>query len=1201
MNTIQLSDHEYQVNAPTLAAMCVWNSRPFRTRHFITVQNTISALVSLLCLLLPHLAGAESHDELETSFRSPPAAARPWLYWFALSGNLTSNGITADLEAMARVGIGGVLFMEAERGAPPGPAAFGGPLWRNLFKHICGEAHRLGLQVNMNNDAGWCGSGGPWITPELSMQKLVWTEVMTNGGTHLDTILPQPKSARDFYRDIAVLAFPTSAGEEVSMGQHSPMITSSDPGADPRMLIDRKPKTTITLPKPSPENPSFVRIDFPERFATPVLSLTTGASVRRCFQGELHISDNLKDFRKVCDFDARPGVTTVSFPEVSARAFKIVFTRVDPNLKELTLAEVDLSPHFRLNGIQGKAVFANQEFVPQATYPTVPPGMTIARERLVDLTSQLQPTGRLVWDMPAGHWTILRLGHTSTGIENHPAPIGGLGLECDKLSKNGARAMFDGLMAKLIADSKPLVPGTLVSTHIDSWEVGCQNWTADFRQEFQRRRGYDLFPYLPVVTGRVVGNVEFSERFLWDFRQTISDLLVDNYAGEFQSLAGQHGMRLSIEAYGAPAQNLVYASRADEPMAELWSSHPYYAAASCTEMASAAHVYGKRIVALEAFTADSAERWLKHPFSVKEYGDWAFCEGINRLVIHRYALQPWTNPDRVPGMAMGRNGLRYERTQTWWEQSKAWHEYVARCQHMLRQGLFVADICYLAPEMAPQRWEAPMSSRERPRYNFDACPAEALMTMEIRNGRLALPNGMSYRILVLPQVDTMTPRLLRKIQHLAKDGAAIIGPPPMRSPSLSDYPGCDVEVRQITRELWDTSGSTGPGLGRVYWGETFTPRMDPQLRGKTDRGAVTYPDYQALAATLARLGVPPDFESDAKLRYTHRRDESTDIYFLASNQTNWITANCTFRVSRKQPELWNPVTGEVRKIALFHQSDGRTILPVTLEPVGSVFVVFREPVEASAGIATFTRNGENLLPQPGATSTTPPAAELLFDKDSRLRLLAWQPGRYVLQTASGSRRSVEISACPPAVTVEGAWEVNFQRNRGAPERLSFDALVDWSRHPDTGVKYFSGTAEYHKTITLSRELLKGPQRLFLDLGNVFVMADVKVNGKIFGTLWKPPFRVDVTDALMSGSNSLEIKVSNLLVNRQIGDEQLPEDSDRNVDGTVKQWPQWLQDGLPSPTGRYTFTSWRQWTNGSPLQVSGLLGPVKILPAAERNF
>jgi hypothetical protein len=1170
--------------------------------------------------------------DLADNFVHPPPSARPWVYWFPLDGNITSNGITADLEAMKRAGIGGVLYMETDQGAPRGPAEFAGPLWRGLFEHICSEAHRLGLQVNMNNDAGWCGTGGPWITPELSMQYVVWSQTNVDGPRRFDAILPQPTVKKDFYRDIAVFAYPAPA-------ENYPL-----------------------------------------------------ANVRR------------------------------------------------------------------------KSAESAGEVATHTEFGTPPAGIEVPRQRLAILTQRLNPGGRLVWNIPPGRWTILRMGHTSTGVENHPAPPGGLGLESDKLSRKATDAAFAGLMAKVVKDSKPLAGWgkTLVSTHIDSWETGSQNWTPLFRREFLRLRGYDPLPLLPVMTGRVMDSLEVSERFLWDIRQTVSDLMIENYAGRMRKLANSRGLRLSIEGYsGAPADDMAYGGRADEPMGEFWSFPRFLAANSCAEMASTAHTYGKRILGAESFTASDSEKWQGYPGSIKELGDWAFCEGINRFVFHRYALQPWTNPDRAPGMSMGPWGLHYERTETWWEQSIAWHEYIARCQYMLRQGLFVADLCFLEPEGSPQDFHSPIKSGfERPGYNFDGCASEVALTrMSVKNGRLVLPDGMSYQVLVLPRVETMTPALLRKIKKLVAEGATIVGAPPLKSPSLSDYPKCDREVRELAKELW--GGGPQPnaltertfGKGRIFWGGEFQVKHEPdeedtsplfasswiwnpgpnpanaappgpcyfrrsvsidsndpvavaslrmtadntfacsingqlavsgndwaksfavdvtrllqpgsnlitvaatntltvptpagllgvlEIRyasGRSQRiltgrdwqvatngqdwsaamvlgpmgmgpwgqvGAPAAPDptpdIQSLCRLMQRLGVPPDFASQSpdssnSLRCIHRADKGVDLYFVANKDVRPVDSLCSFRVGGRRPELWSPDTGRMERPAVYDERTGITRLPIHFGPIGSVFVVFREPAEPDR-IVSLKRDGQTALDlrSPDA-AVADPLPEIFRDSAGRLEVNNAGPGRWQWTGAGGDAHEFEAPASAAARILDGPWVVEFPPHWGAPEHVLFDKLVSWSDCPDSGVKYFSGTATYSKTFDIPAGALGGDHRWYLDLGKVAVTAKVELNGQDIGILWKNPYRAEVTDVLRAGENNLRIKVANLWINRMIGDEQLPEDSQRNSDNTLKQWPDWIEHGQPSPAGRFTFTSWRLWKKSSPLVPSGLIGPVQLQPAA----
>ncbi len=1167
-----------------------------------------SVIVTLLCTSAVFVSSAHADTalgKLEASFDQPPDSARPWVYWFWLNGNITREGITADLEAMKRAGIGGVLIMEVDQGIPVGAVDFMSLEWRDLFKHAVAEAGRLGLEVNMNDDAGWNGSGGPWITPELSMQKVVWSETAVEGGKRFEGTLPQPETVADFYRDIRVLAFPTPGDYRIEDIAH-----------------------------------------------------------KACFQ-----------------------------------------------------------TGFNLPSIAGD----------------VPSEMIIDPGRIVDLSDKMDAQGKLVWDAPVGTWTVMRFGHTSTDAENAPAPASGRGLECDKLSKAGIEAQFAGMMGKLIADVGPGAGKVLVRTHIDSWENGAQNWTEAMRDEFQKRRGYDLVPYLPALSGRVVGSLAISERFLWDFRLTISDLLLDNYASHLRELSSEHGVGLSIEAYGGPCDDLRYAGRADEPMGEFWVGGS--ALSVCKGMASSAHTYGKQILGAEAFTADDKERWQQSPATLKPLADQAFCLGVNRLVVHRYALQPWR--DRRPGMTMGPWGVHYERTQTWWELSTPWHEYLARCQHMLRQGLFVADICYVQPEAAPQGTQ----EHRRNDYDYDNCSAEVVLTrMNVRDGNLVLSDGLTYRLLVLPDVVTMTPELARKVRELVEQGATVAGPRPQKSPSLVNFPACDDEVQRIANEVWGDCDGTAIkehafGKGRVVWG--ITPEE-----------------------ILAKAGVQPDFTAGSRLNYIHRKTDDCDLYFVANPRPQNLSAVCSFRISGKRPELWWPDSGRIGSAAVSSEKDGLTSVALQLEPNGSVFVVFREPAGAHESFTTVTLDGKPLLsaletvpkvvvrkavyglqgdaqrtrdvreevqriadsgqhaitvrrlaeggdpamnvlktvvieyvigdktfavrgddndtvhltgdttsiavekalygilddpsrtrdvreklqhlldtgesqfqvaqlaqgddPAPGVvktlqlecivegkrivTSGTDPEVIILYEPSQAepfAMFAAWRPGEaivhsfrnglYEATSSDGRHLQAKVENVPDPLKLSGPWEVRFPPNWGAPDKVAVDPLVSLSENSEPGVRYFSGTATYTKTFTMPEDFARSTRRLYLDLGKVQVIAQIRVNGKDAGTYWKPPYRADVSGLLRHGQNTVEIAVTNQWINRLIGDEQLPEDSPRNDNGTLREWPAWLNGDQPSPTGRFAFTTWRLWHKDDPLPPSGLLGPVTLRANECRSF
>ena len=1070
------------------------------------------ALIGAISATAAPPAGA---DGLQAGFVKPPDSARPWVYWFWLNGNITKEGITADLTAMKRVGIGGVLIMETDQGAPLGPIPFASPKWRELFHRVVSEAHRLGLQVNMNDDAGWAGSGGPWITPEKSMQKVVWSETPAEGAKRFEGTLAKPAALAGYYRDIAVLAFPT-------------------PGS------------------------------------------------------------------------------------------------------------------YRISEIAGKAAFVRRDAAPTVVYGSAPPYSVIDKSNIVDLTARMDSAGRVSWDVPPGQWTIMRFGHTSTGVTNEPSPLSGLGLECDKLSKEGSEAAFNGFIGKLVADSGPLAGNSFVRMHIDSWEVGSQNWTARFREEFRKRRGYDLLPYLPVFSGRVVGSLEVSERFLWDLRLTVSDLLLENYEGHMQGLAARRGIHLSTEAYGdMTMDDLAYGGRADEPMGEFWTWNgdigdpKSHSDPSVIEMVSAAHVYGRHIVGAESFTSDDSERWRYYPGVIKAMGDLQIARGVNRFVVHRYALQPWLNVK--PGMSMGPWGLHYERTATWWDESSPWHAYLSRCQYLLQQGLPVVDLLYLAPEGAPSSFNPPEATLHGP-YRADACPPDALMNRAIvKNRRIVFPDGMSYGALVLPS-GPMTAAVLRKVKEIAEAGAIVIGQQPSKSPSLSGYPACDDEVERLAAALWSS--------GKVISDKTAE---------------------QALAAK----GVVPDFSGSPRLSAAHRRFANTDVYFVANTSRLTTNAICTFRIVNKQPEIWNPETGQIQQVVAYTRSRGRVSIPLSFGASDSLFVVFKPIRGAADPVTRFTRGGVDVLaaapaskivvkqalwgPKGDATRTkdvteqvqrildrqvasfrvadlavggdpalnvvktlrleyevdgktqnasaTDPETIVLWQRadqrpkarlevrSGRLAVAASALGEYSVRTQSGRILRASLPSVPSSLPVTGSWSLSFPAAMGAPKEVAVSRLGSWSESSVPGVRFFSGTATYRKSVVAPQTLFGRNLRQYLDLGSVEVIAEVRLNGKNLGILWRPPFRVDVTSVLRPGKNELEVRITNLWPNRMIGDESLPEDGNRNPNGTLKTWPSWVQKGGKSPTGRITFSSWKLWHKQDALLPSGLIGPVTIQPEA----
>lgn len=1004
----------------------------FPTRLTLGIFRIASLLLASLSL--------GTADTLRDQFQHPPAEARPWVYWTWLSSNLTREGITADLEAMQRVGIGGALILDVDQGTPPGTMKFFDSEWQAMFKHMVSEAKRLGLEINMNNGPGYYGSGGARVPPELGMQSVVSSEVSVKGGESLTLMLAKPVDRPD-YRDIAVLAI-----------------------AEPKRAAK-------------------------ERYQIPGFKM------------------------KALQWRGWVGYTGAQSAPLDAIA---------------------------------------------------PAEAIVPRDRVLDLTGKMDGSGKLTWHAPAGEWTVLRFGHAYNGSEIGPTPKDQRGPETDKLSKAATVHHFDTFVKRLNAvagDAK----AALVATHIDSWEGGGQTWTPGMREEFKKRRGYDPVPYLAVLAGRVVGDLQVTERFLWDLRKTVSELVVQNYAAEFQRLAHENGLRLTFESYTTVGNDLDVANWVDEPMAEFWTptgqGQDFYP--TTKSMASAAHLNGRRVVGAEAFTSFRTERWLWHPAMIKKLGDETFAQGVNRFVFHRYASQPFLN--RVPGLQMGPWGLHYERTNTWWEWSTPWHAYLTRCQYLLRQGEPVADVLSLQSEEPILRFQqSPLSG-----YDYDACSSNTFENVRVQNGLLVLPSGRAYRLLTLKHTGTMSIPLLTRIRDLVQQGAVVLGNLPAATPGLTDYPQADATLRQLAEEIW---------------GKDPAVPMRQLGKGKVFRGVS--PEH-----VLARLGIPPDFSSDKKLRWIHRQVGETEVYFVANTSDERVTATCTFRVHGKVPEYWDGETGQVTPIDAYDAgSNESTRLTLPFEPSGSAFIVFRAGSSVpKKPIQTIARDGIALV-EHGIGSGEDNAVDPLRGEVS-------QAGHYVVTRTDGAASAFDVPPLPEPVDVLGPWTLRFPPGWGAPPEVRLEELVSWNYHADPGVRFFSGTALYSKTLNVPASSLRADRRVYLDLGTVCVMARVKLNGRDLGILWKPPYRVDITAAVKPGANELEISVVNLWANRLIGDEHLPEDSERNPNGTLKSWPQWLLEGKPSPTGRFTFSSWRLWGKNDLLQDSGLLGPVTLRTVA----
>ena len=944
---------------------------------------------------------AQNYSGLENNFRTPPASSHPYVWWHWMGNNITAEGITSDLEAMKDAGIAGATIFNISTNADKGGffknsytrgITYHNAEWWKLVKHAAAEADRLGIEIGIHNCVGYTGSGGPWITPEKSMQKVVWTTV--RGPMPYTAILPQPETTLGYYRDIAVLAVP-----------------------------DRDP-----------------------------------------------------------------------------------------------------SP-----------------------------------DKIIDITLLMEPDGTLNWDVPQGAWTVYRFGHTSTGKRLRPVPedLNGMTLEADKLSPEAMSFHMHQVLDPLKENLGSYVGRSFKHILFDSFESEEQNWTPKMREEFIKRRGYDIIPWLPVLAGCDIGGKEKASRFLWDLETTISEMLVENAFLLPKTMINKMGLQTHMEPYGGPVDELYAASAADILMVEFWiNRRPTYGGKGLT--GSAGRALGKKILAAEAFTGDpSVSQWTETPASLKAAGDSAFAYGINRMVLHHWTHQPF--PDNIkPGMCFGWWGTHFGRNQTWFEPGKAWITYLSRCQSLLQLGDQVADFCVL--------------EKENPGSGGDAVSTNMFLDdLSVVNGKIVLTSGRSYSLLVIPERNTMIPAVARKLKQLVAEGAVVKGPRPEKSQGLQDWPDADKEVNAIGKEVWgNTDGISVKenkfGKGRIIWG-------------------------RQVADVLSEMGLAPDVKlsgsNTGDIRWNHRRDGRNDYYFIVNPENRPAHFKATVRIEGKIPEFWYPETGEIEVAGIWQNMKGFTDVDVRLKSNESVFLVFRRPSGRIDAVSTIT----TAIPDSLFKVTRIPNGNIL------IRSLA--AGKFTVEMVSGRKHSVEIKEIPQPVEIKGNWKVSFQPVTGSPVSGTFDHLASWTESADEEIKYFSGTAKYRNEFIIPGNILTTGFRVILDLGLVKEIADVRINGKQAGILWHAPFITDITRYLKPGVNIIEIDVTNTWVNRLIGDEQFPEDCNWGgffrVGCSLIEFPQWLINNQQRPSKeRSTFATWNYFTRESPLPESGLIGPVFLL-------
>ena len=1050
---------------------------------------------------------------------------------------------------MHRAGIGGFQNFDAALATPqivPKRLTYMTPEWKDAFLFTTKLADSLHLEMAIAGSPGWSESGGPWVKPQDGMKKIVWIETRVTGGTS-NIVIPKPAGTTGpfqnisrqaefgsgnsteqspvFYKDIAVIAYRLPA-DDIAMNELKPTITSSGGNFTLIQLADGDLDKTNLLPSDTTKGFAWIQFAFSQPQTIKAVTVVGGGD-----RGPFGLNGELKDTRSIEASDDGENFHWVSFipasnvlqqtidiPAATATYFRVTFKNppapfnmgamignggVPKPPAGTDIAEVILHTASRINMFEEKDAFAPAIHLYAKATPATDD--VIASADVIDVTDKLNADGTLNWTAPSGTWNIVRFGYSLLGITNHPASPEATGLEVDKLDPIAVKAYFTNYLDQYKNATGGLMgsKGGLQFMVTDSWEAGAQNWTSNLMQEFQKRRGYSMIRWMPVLTGHVVKSAEASEQFLFDYRKTLSEILAEYHYDALTNILAQYGMKRYSESHedgrAMIADGMEVKRKAAVPMSAMWTpssmngfSQVKYLS-DILESASTAHIYGQNLVAAESFTAFGlgGSAWSYCPENLKPTADLELASGLNRFVIHCSVHQP--TDDKIPDLGLGPFGQWFTRHETWAEQAKAWTAYLSRSSYLLQQGKFIADVVYYYGE---DNNITSLFGKKLPAvpegYTYDFINADALINLlSVKDGMLVTPSGMTYRVLVLDSNATkMSLPVLKKIAQLVKDGATIAGIKPESTPSLSDD---EAVFKSTVKEAWNSSNTK-------------------VLSGKS------------LSDVLTSINIAPDFtytkpQANTKLMYVHRKLSDRDIYWVNSRNDAAQDVEASFRIEGKVPQIWHAETGK-GEAASYSIANGVTKVQLHLSPNDAVFVIFKDKASKTS-----------------VTLAAPTEKQLM--------------------------------------AVDGSWKVDFQKDRGAPATATFDKLASFTENTDAGIKYFSGTATYTKTITAGANWFAKGAQVWIDLGSVKNVAEVIVNGKSLGIIWKQPFRVDVTTALKPGENTVAVKVTDLWVNRLIGDAQ------------------------PNVTTKITYTTMPFYQANSKLQPAGLLGPVQVISVTKK--
>lgn len=1071
------------------------------------MKSTLYKTLLCVSLISPFALCAQKTNMLETGFVKPADDVQTSIYWYWISDNISEEGVIKDLHSMKEAGInrafiGNIGLSEWE--SCKGKVVFNSEEWWKILHAALKTATELNIEIGIFNSPGWSQSGGPWVKPEQAMRYLTSVKAEVTGGKKVNMQLPKPD--KDF-QDVKVIAFPSVDKKGTLLSPSNTKVTSSPAINNLNNLLDNNRETEVIFSDKTKD----VTFDFMAGEPFTLRSLKVFPAHRGINNpAKLQVKEN-NEYKTIAEFaiDRHNASLNVGFdpfapivisvPATIGREFRLLLNGLPAGsgIKDIefsSLPSVERYPEKTL----AKMFQSPLPYWNEYQWPIQPASddlsLNIDPAKVLDITSSLQGD-QLSWKAPAGNWTVMRMGMLPTGVTNGPASPEAIGLETDKMSKKHIEAHFEAYMGEIYRRIPAADRKCWKVVVQDSYETGGQNFTDGFLKEFQARYGYDPLPFLPVYKGYVVQSEEMSNRFLWDVRRLVADKVAYDYVAGLRDVSHKYGLRTWLENYGHwgfPGEFLQYGGQSDEIGGEFWSEGDLgnienRAASSC------GHIYGKTKISAESFTCGGAA-YMRYPATMKPRGDRFFSEGINNTLLHLYISQPYE--DKEPGVNAPFSN-EFNRKNTWFSQMDLFTTYLKRTNYMLQQGLNVADVAYFIGEDAPKM--TGITDPALPKgYQFDYINAEVIeRDLFVKDGLLTLPHGTQYRILVLPKLETMRPELLVKIKKLIEDGAVVMGPAPKRSPSLQDYPKADLKVKSLADAMWSKLDGAQVKSVRLGKGQL--------LNGMTMQEAFNH------------IGCVPDckLQDNAPVLYNHRTAGENEIYFVSNQQDAVTEVSPEFRVRSMQPELWNPVTGQIRPLPAYQETATGTIVPMKLYPNESAFVVFRKGTSASKG-TTLTAN----YPEP-----------------------------------------VKV------VDLNGPWKVTFDAaKRGPAAPLTMTKLVDISKEENTNIRHYSGTILYTTDFNWNGAT---PDNLYLNLNKVGVMAKIKINGQYAGGVWTAPYRVEISDFVKKGANTVEVEVVTTWMNRLIGDSKLPAEE------------------------RKTWIPHNPWNPQSQLQESGLMGPVCV--------